>query len=90
MADLSVRLQPRSKKDEVVGVRGPQVVIRVNAPPVDGKANAALTAFIAKRADVPKSSVTIVRGHTSRDKVVRVEGVDERWLRRALGVGDAG
>jgi uncharacterized protein len=90
MADLSVRLQPRSKKDEVVGVRGEQVVIRVNAPPVDGRANAALTAFIAKRAGVPKSSVTIVRGHTSRDKVVRVEGVDERRLRRALGVGDAG
>ena len=90
MTDLAVRLQPRAKQDEVVAVRGEQVVIRVNAPPVDGKANAALTAFIAKRAGVPKSSVSIVRGHASRDKVIRVEGVGERQLRAALGVAAMG
>lgn len=90
MTDIAVRLQPRSKKDEVVGRRGEQVVIRVNAPPVDGKANAALEAFIAKRAGVPKSSVTVVRGHTSRDKVVRVEDVEERELLGALGLGEPG
>ena len=86
MTDLNVRLQPRAKKDEVVGLRGAQVVIRVNAPPVDGKANAALIAFVAKRAGVAKSSVTIVRGQASRDKVVRVEGVGERQLLESLGV----
>ena len=66
------------------------MVVRVTAPPVDGKANAALTALIAKRAGVPKSSVTVVRGHTSRDKVVRVEGIDERRLLVALGLGETG
>jgi uncharacterized protein len=84
--DLRVRLQPRAKRDEVVGERGDAVVVRVAAPPVDGKANAALCAFLAARVGVPKSAVSVVRGHTSRDKVVRVEGIGEAALRAALGL----
>jgi uncharacterized protein (TIGR00251 family) len=83
---LSIRVQPRAKRDEVVGERAGAVVIRLAAPPVDGKANAALTAFIAKAAGVPRSRVEIVRGASARDKVVRVTGVAEADLRRALGV----
>jgi uncharacterized protein len=83
---LSIRVQPRAKRDEVVGERAGVVVIRLAAPPVDGKANAALTAFIAKAAGVPRSRVEIVRGASARDKVVRVTGVAEAELRRALGV----
>jgi uncharacterized protein (TIGR00251 family) len=86
VADLHIRVQPRAKRDEVVGERGQAIVIRLAAPPVDGKANAALTALIAKAANVPRSSVEIVRGQTSRDKVVRVDGVTPQELRRALGV----
>lgn len=85
-ADLPVRLQPRAKREEVVGERAGAVVIRIAAPPVDGKANAALCAFVAKRAGVPKGAVAVVRGLTSRDKVVRVEGVSEAALRESLGV----
>jgi len=59
-------------------------VIRVTAPPVDGKANAALCAFVAERAGVPPSRVSIVRGTTSRDKVVRVEGAEAEAVRAAL------
>jgi len=70
----------------VVGERAGAVVIRVTAPPVDGKANAALCAFVADRAGVPPSRVEVVRGMTSRDKVVRVEGVRPAALRAALGV----
>jgi uncharacterized protein (TIGR00251 family) len=81
-----VRLQPRARTDEVVGERGGAVVIRVTAPPVDGKANAALCAFLAKRAGVPRSRVSVVRGLTTRDKVVRVEGVEPQMLRAALGL----
>jgi uncharacterized protein len=61
-------------------------VVRVTAPPVDGKANAALCAFVAQRAGVPPSRVSVVRGTASRDKVVRVEGVEPAALRSALGV----
>jgi hypothetical protein len=83
---LNIRVQPRAKRDEVVGERDGAIVIRLTAPPVDGKANAALTAFIAKAAGVPRSRVEIVRGATSRDKVIRVSGVAEGELRRALGL----
>ena len=60
-------------------------MIRVTAPPVDGKANAALCALVAKRAGVPPSRVEVVRGSTARDKVVRVEGIEPAALREALG-----
>jgi len=86
VADLSVRLQPRARRDEVVGERGGAVVIRVTAPPVDGKANVALCRLVAKAAGVPPSRVRVVRGHRSRDKLVRVEGVEIDALHAALGV----
>jgi hypothetical protein len=62
------------------------VVIRVTAPPVDGKANDALCRLIAKKAGVAPSKVTITRGHTGRDKTLRVDGVDKATLRAALGL----
>jgi uncharacterized protein (TIGR00251 family) len=83
---LRVRLQPRARRTEVVGERAGAVVIRVTAPPVDGRANEALCALVAERAGVPRRAVSVVRGASSRDKVVRVEGVDEAQLRAALGV----
>ena len=86
MTDLNVRLQPRARKDEIVGERDGRIVIRVTAPPVDGKANQALTRLIANKANVAPSRVSVVRGHTARDKTIRVEGVDRATLRRALGV----
>jgi len=58
---------------------------KVTAPPVDGKANKALCKLIAKRVGVAPSRVSVVRGEKSRDKVVRVEGVDDAGLRVALG-----
>jgi uncharacterized protein len=60
------------------------VVIRVTAPPVDGKANEALCRLVAKRAGVAPSRVRIVRGPTARDKTLEVEGVDPHQLRAAL------
>jgi uncharacterized protein (TIGR00251 family) len=83
---VTVRLQPRARRDEVVGERDGVVVIRVTAPPVDGKANQALCRLIAKKAGVAPSRVEIVRGHTAREKVIRVAGVEDDALRAALGV----
>ena len=60
------------------------MLVRVTAPPVEGKANAALVKLVAKRAGVARGRVSVVRGERSRDKVVRVQGVDEAQLRRAL------
>ena len=85
-ADLRVRLQPRARRTEVVGERAGAVVIRVPAPPVDGRANAALCALVAGAAGVARSDVSVLRGAGARDKVVRVAGVGEAELRRALGL----
>ena len=84
MTDLAIRVQPRAKRSEVAGERGGAVVIRVSAPPVDGKANQAVTRLIAKALGVGRTSVRVVRGERSRDKVVEVDGVDPDDARRAL------
>jgi len=60
----------------VDGRRGDAILIRLNAPPVDGAANDALIAFLSDILDVPRRSIAIVSGQTSRDKRVRVEGID--------------
>ena len=71
---LTLHIQPGAKKTEVAGEHGDALKIRLAAPPVDGKANAALLAFIAERLGVPKSAVTLKSGQASRRKVVEVEG----------------
>jgi uncharacterized protein (TIGR00251 family) len=83
-AEIKVRLRPRGKGDELLGMEGGVLRARVSAPPVDGKANRALCRLIAKRAGVAPSRVSIVRGERSRDKVVRVEGLEPRALEKAL------
>lgn len=72
---LTLHIQPGAKKTEVVGRHGEALKIRLAAPPVDGKANAALLAFVAEKLAVPKSAVELVSGQTSRAKRVRVSGV---------------
>ena len=62
------------------------MLIRVTAPPVDGRANEALCRLVAKKAGVAPSRVSVIRGHTARDKLVRVEGVEAPALRAALGL----
>ncbi|MDW5596283.1 DUF167 domain-containing protein [Conexibacter stalactiti] len=84
MGDVNVRLQPRSKRSEVVGVREGALLVRVTAPPVDGKANAALCKLLAKTLGVPPTTVAVVRGSSARDKVVRVDGIETSILMHRL------
>lgn len=72
---LTLHIQPGAKKTEIAGVHGDALKIRLAAPPVDGKANAALIAFVADRLGVPKSVVELKSGQTSRRKVLMVAGV---------------
>jgi uncharacterized protein len=83
-ARIDVRLQPRSSRDELLGMRDGVLRAKVSAPPVDGKANKALCRLIAKRAGVAPYRVSVVRGEKSRDKLVRVEGLDDIVLLTAL------
>lgn len=83
---FGVKVIPRAKRDQIVGAENGVVKIRLNAPPVDGKANEALVRFLAERLGVARGNVEIVRGETARNKVVRVRGIREGMLRQRLGV----
>ena len=84
-----MRVQPRSRRDEIVGERAGALLVRVTAPPLEGRANAMLSRLLAKRLGIAPSRVSVVRGAASRDKLVDVEGVDTDDLRSALGAPDA-
>lgn len=70
---LTLHIQPGAKKSEIVGQHGEALKIRLAAPPVDGKANAALLAFLAKTLGLAKSDVRLKTGDTSRHKRVEVD-----------------
>ena len=81
---LEILVRPGGSRDEVVGEHDGALVVRLTAPPVDGRANRALRKLIAKRVGVPASQVTISRGEHSRHKLVVVEGVEPAPVRGAL------
>ncbi len=88
-ATFAVRVQPRASRNAVAGEMGDALKIALTAPPVEGKANEACIDFIANLLKVPRSSVTIASGESSRNKVVRIAGmraseIKER-LRAAIG-----
>jgi uncharacterized protein (TIGR00251 family) len=73
---VRVRVQPRAGRDAIAGVRGDALVVKVKAPPVDGKANDAVCRLLARTAGVPPKTAERVRGAASRDKVVRLPGLN--------------
>ena len=83
---FSVRVHPRAKKTAIIGEVGDSLKVALTAPPVDGKANDACIEFFAKLLKVPKTSVTIAAGLTSRNKTVRVVGLSGDELQRRLGL----
>jgi uncharacterized protein len=72
---FAVRVVPRAGRTAVAGVRGDALLVRLAAPPVDGAANDALIAFLSTIFDRPKRDITLVSGHSSRDKRVAVAGL---------------
>ena len=79
--ELDIRVQPRASRNaiEVDGERpNVRITVRVTAAPEGGKANDALVALLAKHLRVPKRSVQIVRGHKSRNKRIRIEGISSK------------
>ncbi len=87
MGRIAVRVQPRASRDEIAGERNGAFLVRVKAPPVDGRANAAVCRLVAKRLGVPPSRVRVVRGESARDKLLEIEGRDADALRHALAPG---
>ena len=73
-ATFAVRVQPRARKNAITGIVGDALKLALTAPPVEGKANQACIEFLAEFLNVPRASVTIVAGQSSRHKVMRVAG----------------
>lgn len=69
---LTVRLQPRASRDEIVGPHGDALKIRITAPPVEGQANAHLIKFLAGAFEVSRGQVALVSGDTARSKQLRI------------------
>src|ERR1035438_7869659 len=89
-ATFAVKVHPRAKKNAITGEIGDALKVALTAPPVDGKANEACIEFFAKLLKVPRSSVTIASGQTSRNKVIRVSGLSAEEVRRRLLCSAAG
>jgi uncharacterized protein (TIGR00251 family) len=84
MPDMAIRVQPRARRNEIAGERDGAIVIRVTAPPVEGKANAAVRRLIAQKLGVPAGRVQVAKGQKGRDKLIRVDGLDSEAVRAAL------
>lgn len=81
---LAVKVIPHAPRDEIVGWLGDALKIKLQAPPVDGRANAALCAFLAAQLNLPTAAVTVLTGETSRQKRIRLAGLTPADLRQRL------
>jgi uncharacterized protein len=81
---FAVKVHPRAKKDAITGEIGEAIKLSLMTPPVEGRANDACVEFFAKLLKVPRSSVTIASGLSSRNKVIRVAGVSSEYARDQL------
>ena len=85
-ATFAIKVHPRAKKNAITGEVGDALKLALTAPPVDGKANQACIDLFAKLLKVPRSSVTIAAGLTSRTKAIRVAGITAQQVRERLGI----
>jgi len=81
---LRVHVVPNAKIDSVVGEHGGAVKIKLRAPAIEGKANTALIRFLAEQMKLPQHTIVLRRGHKSRDKLIRVDGLSLEDVRRRL------
>jgi uncharacterized protein len=81
---FAVRVQPRARRNSVVGELGDALKIALTSPPVDGRANEACIEFLADLLAIPRSSVSIVSGQSSRKKVISIAGCTAAYVRNSL------
>ena len=81
---FAIKVQPRARKNAITGTVGDALKLALTAPPVEGKANQAVIEFFADFFEIPRSSVSIASGETSRNKVIRVSGISAQHVRERL------
>jgi len=83
---LALKVIPNAPRDEIAGWLGDALKVKVHAPALDGRANDALLEFLADQLGVPRRNVTLLRGDKSRQKVVRLDGLDLAAVKARLGL----
>ena len=85
---LTIHAQPRAAADQVVGLHGDAIKVRLTAPPVDGAANEALVRFLSTVLGIAPARVRLTAGSTARRKLVEIMGLTDKEARERLGLGD--
>ena len=81
---LRLRIQPNASRNEIISFTDNVLLVKVAAPPVKGKANRELVAFLSQALGLSKSSLSIVKGHTSRTKVIAIDGLSQEEITNRL------
>ena len=81
---LRIHVQPRAANNQVAGLQGEALKLRLSAPPVEGKANKAVLAYLAELLNVPKKALRLKSGQASRQKTIRITGTSEEIIRQLL------
>lgn len=84
MAALRFHIVPNAKQNQVIGEHGSAIKIKLRAPALEGKANAALRSFLAEQLEISEHRIVLEHGHKSRDKLIRIEGLSEGEVRLRL------
>jgi uncharacterized protein len=83
---LTVRVTPNANRNEITGFSDGVLQVRIAAPPFKGQANKELTDFLSKTLGVRKSSISIIKGQTSRNKVIAIEGMNHEDIIKRLSL----
>jgi uncharacterized protein len=83
---LEVSVQPRSSRNQVVGEQNEVLKIKLTAPPVEGEANAALVDFLSNYLKLPRKDIKLIKGETSRHKIIEIMGLSSEELRLKVGL----
>ena len=81
---FSVRVKPRARRNAIIGELGDALKLALTAPPVEGQANRACIEFLAEALNLPRSSLSVASGQTSRNKIIRVSGITAAELLKRL------
>lgn len=84
---ISIRVQPNAAKTEITGFADDTLRVRIAAPPIKGKANKELLSFLYRLLPVSKDSISIIRGHTARNKIIAIDGISKESALKLLLAG---
>ena len=85
---IEVKVQPRSSRNQISGEQEGALKVKLTAPPVEGEANQALVNFLARSLKLPRKNIILIRGETTRNKLIEIRGISKEQLLQTLGVQD--